>query len=160
MCDVLSYLYICCLKLERGYKYQAVVIFLVETQCLMADICEIGPSNTSKLAAPVASEAHPVTSSSLQYKVESQLSYALQSQGGQEHGLEVIILNVRRIRLALVVDSSLHFLACEHYIYQYWSQLCESLYQLQISHWNDIQQALNPIDVIAHTIDLTSDNMF
>ena len=37
--------------------YPTVVIVLVETQLPAVDACEINPSNASKLAGPVASEA-------------------------------------------------------------------------------------------------------
>ena len=81
--------------------YPTVVMVLVETQRSMADICEISPSNASRLAGPVASEARPATLGHLSFAVgpvhsatdneaESQRSRALQSQGGQEHG-EVIL---------------------------------------------------------------------
>ena len=86
--------------------YPTVVILLVETQRSMTDICEISPSNASKLAAPVASEARPATLGHFSFVVgpvhpttsgeaESQLSRGLQSQGGQEHGLEEITLEVK-----------------------------------------------------------------
>ena len=41
--------------------YPTVVIILVETQRSMMDFCEIGPSNASTLAGPVASKARPAT---------------------------------------------------------------------------------------------------
>ena len=41
--------------------YPTVVMILVETQCSMTDVCEISPSNASKFAGPVASEAHSPT---------------------------------------------------------------------------------------------------
>jgi len=87
--------------------YPTVVIVLVETQRSMADICEISPSNASKVAAaPVGSEARPATPGHLSFagepvhsttdnEAESQRSRALQSQGGQEHGLEEVILEVK-----------------------------------------------------------------
>ena len=65
----------------------------------MADICEISPSNTSRLAGPVVSEARPETLGHLSFAVgpahntmyteaESQLSRVFQSQGRQEYGFE------------------------------------------------------------------------
>ena len=85
--------------------YPTVVIVLVETQRSMADICEIGPPNASQLAGPVASEARPATLGHLSFAVgpvhttddeaESQRSCVLQSQGGQEHGLQDVILEVK-----------------------------------------------------------------
>ena len=82
--------------------YPTVVILLVETQRLMADVCEINPSNASKFAGPVGSEARPATLGHLSFAVEpvhgamdskagSQRSRALQSQGRHEHGLEAIL---------------------------------------------------------------------
>jgi len=47
--------------------YPTVVILLVETQRSMTDICEISPSNASKLAA--SSEARPATSGHLSFAV-------------------------------------------------------------------------------------------
>ena len=41
--------------------YPTVVIILVETQRSVMDFCEIGPSNASTLADPVASKARPAT---------------------------------------------------------------------------------------------------
>ena len=85
--------------------YPTVVMLLIETQRSMTDICEISkisPTNASKLAPPVPSEARlanlghlssavgPVRSTT-DDEAESQRSRALQSQGGQEHGLEVIL---------------------------------------------------------------------
>jgi len=85
--------------------YLTVVIVLVKTQCSMMDICEISPLNTSRLVAPVASEACPATLGHLSFAVrpvhstmdneaESQLSHALQNQDGQEHSLEELIFEV------------------------------------------------------------------
>jgi len=82
--------------------YPTVVIVLVETQRSMTDICEITPSTASRLAGPVASEARPATLGHLSVAVgpvygttdnetESQRSRVLRSQGGHEHGLEVIL---------------------------------------------------------------------
>jgi len=86
--------------------YPTVVIILVETQRSMADVCEISPSNAGRLAAPVASEVRPASLGHLPFAVgpvhsttdneaESQRSRALESQGGQEHGLEEVILEVK-----------------------------------------------------------------
>ena len=87
--------------------YPTVVVILVETQRVATDICEIIPSNTSRLAeGPVVSEARPVTPGHLSFAVgqvysrtdheaESQRSRVLQSQGGQEYGLEEIILEAK-----------------------------------------------------------------
>ena len=68
----------------------------------------ISPSKASKFTGPVASEARQVTSGHLSYavggpvhgitmdnKTESQCSRALQSHGGQEHGLDEGILEVK-----------------------------------------------------------------
>jgi len=83
------------------------VIVLVETQRSMTEVCEINPSNASKLARPVGSEARPATPGHLSFAVgpvhsttdneaESQRLRALQSQGAQEHGLEEgVILEVK-----------------------------------------------------------------
>jgi len=86
--------------------YPTVVILLVETQRSMTDICEIGQSNPSKLAGPVASEARQGTLGHLSFAVgpgysttdneaESQPSRTLQSQRGHEHGLKEVILEVK-----------------------------------------------------------------
>ena len=82
--------------------YPTVVIVLVENQRSMANICEIGLSNASKLSVSVVSEACLATLGRLPFgagpvhsstsdEAESQHSRALQSQAGQEHGLEVIL---------------------------------------------------------------------
>ena len=82
--------------------YPTVVIILVKTQRSMTDVCEISPSNAGRLAGPVGSEARPATSGHLSFaagpvysttytEAESQLSRTLQSQGGQEYNLEVIL---------------------------------------------------------------------
>jgi len=86
--------------------YPTVVIVLVETQCSITDVCEISPSNASKFVGPVASNARPAALGHLSFPVgpvhsttddeaESQRSHALQSQGGQEHGLEEVILEIK-----------------------------------------------------------------
>ena len=74
--------------------YPTVVMVLVQTQRSMVDVCEIGPSNASKLMGPVATEARPATLERLPYVIgpvhntimdneaESQHSRALQSHGG------------------------------------------------------------------------------
>ena len=89
--------------------YPTVVMVLVQTQRSMADVCEIGPSNPSKFMSPVAVEACPATLGRPPYVVgpvhnitmdneaESQRSRALQSHGGQEHGLYEDILEVKRV---------------------------------------------------------------
>ena len=85
--------------------YPTVVVVLVETRRSMMDVCEFSPSNESKLAGPVASEARPATlghrpfavgpvHSTTDDEAESQRSHALQSQGGEEHGLEEVIPEV------------------------------------------------------------------
>ena len=85
--------------------YPTVVILLVETRRSMTDVCEINPSNASKLVVPRASEACTATLGHLSMAVgpvysttdnnaESQGSRALQSQGGQEYNLEGVILKV------------------------------------------------------------------
>ena len=74
--------------------YPTVVMLLVETQRSMANVCEISPSNASKFAAPVASEARPSTLRHLSFaagpvhtttdnKAKSRRSHALCRQGGQ-----------------------------------------------------------------------------
>ena len=86
--------------------YPTVVILLVETQRSMTDICETSPLNASNLADPMASGAHPATLGHLSFAVgqvnsttdseaESQRSRMLQSQGGQEFGLEKDIPEVK-----------------------------------------------------------------
>ena len=88
--------------------YPTLVIVLVETQRSMTDICEIGLSNASKPAGPVASEARPATLGRLSFAVgpvhtmtddeaEYQRWQALQSQYGQEHGLEEVVLEGKDI---------------------------------------------------------------
>ena len=82
------------------------VVVLVETQRSVADVFEISPSNASKFAGPVASEARPATFGHLSFAAgpidtmvdnesEYQRSRTLQSKGGQEHGLEEVILKVK-----------------------------------------------------------------
>ena len=71
------------------------VMVLVQTQRSMTDVCEISPSNTSKLMGPSrpATLGHPpyvvgpVRDTMRDNEAESQHSRALQSHGGQEHGL-------------------------------------------------------------------------
>ena len=83
--------------------YPTVVIILVETQRSVTDICEISPSNASRLAGPVTSAARSATLGRLSFAVgiahsstdneaEIQPSRALQSQGGQEYDLEEVLL--------------------------------------------------------------------
>ena len=82
--------------------YPTVVILLVESQRSMMDVCEISLSNANKLTGPAASEARPANFGHLSFAVgpvhsttdneaESQCSRALEGQGGQAHGLEVIL---------------------------------------------------------------------
>jgi hypothetical protein len=85
--------------------YPTVVIVLVETQRSIEDICEINPSNASKLAGLVASEARPATVGPLlavglahipvDNEAGSQPLRTLQIQGGREHDLEQVILEVK-----------------------------------------------------------------
>ena len=86
--------------------YPTVVIVLVETQGSMTDVCETSQSNTSKLKGPVASKALPATlgptlghlsfevgsvnDSTTDNETESQRRGALESQGWQEHDLEMV----------------------------------------------------------------------
>ena len=49
--------------------YSIVVILLVETQRSMADVCDFSPSNASKLAGTVASEARLATLGHLSFAV-------------------------------------------------------------------------------------------
>ena len=87
--------------------YPTVVMVLVDTQRSMMDVCEISPSNASKLAGPVSSEAHPATSgqiffaagqpvhSTTEKEAGSQSSCTLQSQGAEDHGLDEVIFEVK-----------------------------------------------------------------
>ena len=88
--------------------YPTIVIVLVETQRSMTDIWEISPSNTSRLARPVASdhEAFALTSiypsfvvgsvnSAMDNEAESLPSCALQNQDLQGRGSEKVILGVK-----------------------------------------------------------------
>ena len=86
--------------------YPTLVIVLIETQRSMMDVCETSPSNASGPMGPVASQARSTTSGRLSFavgpghsttdsEVESQRSRALQSQGGEEHGLEEVILELK-----------------------------------------------------------------
>ena len=79
--------------------YPTVVILLVETQRSMMDVCGISLSNATELAGPEASQARPATSGHLSFAVlpihstvDNEAGFlrlrALQSKGGQEHGLE------------------------------------------------------------------------
>jgi len=87
--------------------YPTVVIVLVETQRSMTDVWEINLSNASKLVGPVASQPHAATLGHLSLAVgqmdcttdndsEFQGSRVLQSQDRQEHGLEKVILEVKK----------------------------------------------------------------
>jgi len=82
--------------------FLTVMIVLVETQRSIPDVCEFSPSNASRLARPMETEARPATLEHLSFAVgpvhsmtdneaESQRSRAVQGQGGQEHDLEVIL---------------------------------------------------------------------
>ena len=86
--------------------YPTLVIVLIETRRSITDVCEIGPSNASKPAGPVASEARSTTLGHLSFAIgpihsktdsdaESQRSRASQSQGGQDHRSEEDILEVK-----------------------------------------------------------------
>ena len=80
------------------------VVVLVETQRSMADICEVSPSNASKLAGPVASQAGacaptpeyiPFSFESIHSTIENELESQVPrvvGTDGQEHGLEKAIL--------------------------------------------------------------------
>ena len=82
--------------------YLTIMIVLVETQCLMTDICEISLPNASRLTGPVASDLKLVLqlwdpfclrwTVMIDNEAESLPSHALQSQGVQECGLEKVIL--------------------------------------------------------------------
>ena len=89
--------------------YPTVVMLLLDTRGSMEDVCEISPLNASQLAGPVVSEArsHLQANSPLRCVVRPvhstmddksgfQCLHALQSQGGQEHSLEEIILKVKK----------------------------------------------------------------
>ena len=80
--------------------YPTVVIVIVETQRSITDICEISPSDASRLARPVTPEDRPATIRHPSFVVgttnsdndaESQHSRALQSHEGQVHDLEDIL---------------------------------------------------------------------
>jgi hypothetical protein len=89
--------------------YPTVVILLVETQRSMMDVCEISSLNATILAGPLVSEACPASGhlsfavrplrSTTDNEAGSQRSRALQSQGGHEHSLEEIILEVKESRV-------------------------------------------------------------
>jgi len=100
--------------------YPTVVILLVKTQHSMTDVCESSPSSASKLGGPVASEARVVASGNLSFTVrpvhsmpgheaKSQHSRTLRSQGGQEHGLEEVILEVKGSQVGTVVADGYHY---------------------------------------------------
>ena len=57
------------LYLEMQAMYPTVVIVLVKTQRSMTDICEISPSNVSKIAGPVAPKARSATLGHLSFVV-------------------------------------------------------------------------------------------
>ena len=87
--------------------YPTVVIILVQTQRSATDICEISPSNASRIAGPVASAARPAQLGRLSFAVgtvhsstdneaEIQPSRALQSQGGQAYDLDGVIVEENR----------------------------------------------------------------
>ena len=72
--------------------YPTVVFVLVKTQRSMADICPSNASNVADLhlediSLPAARAVHSTTDR----KAESQDLWALSSQGGEGHGLEVIL---------------------------------------------------------------------
>ena len=82
------------------------VIVLVKTQRSVMDICDIIPSNASKLVGPVESEARPATLGHLLFavgpaysttdnKAESQRSRTPPNQGRWEYGLEDVVLEVK-----------------------------------------------------------------
>jgi len=98
--------------------YPSVVIVLVQAQCSMTDICEISPSNATKLRGPVASDARPATLGHFSFavgsvhrttdnEVESQRSRMLERQGGPEHGLEEVILEVKESQVG--TSGSRHY---------------------------------------------------
>jgi len=62
--------------------YPTVVVVMVETQRSMADICEISPSNISRLAGPQVSEPRAATLGPLSFAVgpiDSAMDNAAQS---------------------------------------------------------------------------------
>ena len=67
--------------------YPTIVVVLVETQRSMVDICEIVPSNASKIAPAVASdhEAHPATLTRPTFAVEP-INSAMSDQAEKESG--------------------------------------------------------------------------
>ena len=97
--------------------YPTVVIVLVETQRSMVNVCEIGTSNASKLARPMASEPRPAALGRLSFvlgpvhgttdseEAESQRSRALQSQGGQEHSMGEVIHEVKEHQVSTTLSS-------------------------------------------------------
>ena len=79
--------------------YPTVVILLVETQRSIKDICEISPSNASKLACPgplghLSFAVRPVRST-MNNEAGSQRSHTLRPQGGQEHSFQEVVLEVK-----------------------------------------------------------------
>ena len=83
--------------------YPTIVIVLVETQRSVTDICEIGPSNASRLAGLVASDhearaatlGHPSfaagpANSAMDHEAGSLPSRALQSRDVKKCGLEKV----------------------------------------------------------------------
>ena len=98
--------------------YPTIVIGLVETQRSLTDICEIGPSNASRLAGPVASgygarsaslgrpsfAVRPVNSAT-DNEADYLPSRGLQSRDVQERGLEKVIqleVNMSRSRVTAI----------------------------------------------------------
>ena len=97
--------------------YPTVVMLLIETQLSMTNICEISEISPSNATAPVASEARrkslgpvsftvrPVYSTTAD-ETESQRSSTLQSQGGQEYGLDEVIFGVQESQVDTTIPSA------------------------------------------------------
>jgi len=90
--------------------YPTVVILLAKAQHSMTDVCKKtlpSISNASEFTGPVASETYAETSRRLSFAVgsvhstttgneaESQRLPMLRSQGGYEHGLGEVILDIK-----------------------------------------------------------------
>ena len=78
--------------------YPTLVVLLVQLQRSMTDVWEISSPNAGRPGGPVASEIRHATLGHLSFAVglvysgtDNEEHHALQSQSGQEHGLEVIL---------------------------------------------------------------------
>ena len=83
--------------------YPTLVIVMVETQRSMVDICEISSWNASKIAGPAASLATghlscavgPIHSADNKSESLHSRVFELQRRDGQEHGSEMVILELK-----------------------------------------------------------------